>query len=277
MPWSHCEREVIGDTDPCPECGTTKDKWTVEFQVTREFVIRRSRGLRIALRDRDDEGVGHEPYRVELPDGEVVEGELDEEGTARVATQQTGECTLSFPRRVAADVQPIEAEGEEGEGPMAVEGDVASFTCAIGPRHAFRIKPMLRLRFLRYGEPRAGESYRLLFGDAELTGELDDAGWLRVEVPAEASEGEVWIGEREGDDADPDHFRVAIGTLHHAGDVRGVQQRLNGMGFRCGAEDGDAGPITTGALKAFQAKHELTVTGELDDATRAKLVEVHGG
>jgi hypothetical protein len=44
--------------------------------------------------------VPNEPYRVELPDGQVVEGRLDARGAAMITGITTaGNCTLSFPNR----------------------------------------------------------------------------------------------------------------------------------------------------------------------------------
>jgi peptidoglycan hydrolase-like protein with peptidoglycan-binding domain len=37
------------------------------------------------------------------------------------------------------------------------------------------------------------------------------------------------------------------------------------------------GESTRGAIRAFQKERNLNVTGELDDATRQKLKEMHGG
>jgi peptidoglycan hydrolase-like protein with peptidoglycan-binding domain len=40
--------------------------------------------------------------------------------------------------------------------------------------------------------------------------------------------------------------------------------------------DGELNPETKEMLEEFQEKHDLQVTGEADDQTRAKLLEEHG-
>jgi peptidoglycan hydrolase-like protein with peptidoglycan-binding domain len=53
--------------------------------------------------------------------------------------------------------------------------------------------------------------------------------------------------------------------------VEQAQQALKDAGHDPGAIDGVMGARTTAALKAYQEKQGLPVTGQLDDATAAKL------
>lgn len=57
--------------------------------------------------------------------------------------------------------------------------------------------------------------------------------------------------------------------------VSGAQGRLRNLGYDTGEIDGIMGPITKAALEAFQSDERLSVTGELDSATREALVRVH--
>jgi peptidoglycan hydrolase-like protein with peptidoglycan-binding domain len=53
--------------------------------------------------------------------------------------------------------------------------------------------------------------------------------------------------------------------------VKQAQKLLQEAGFYTGAIDGILGPNTKAALHAYQGKHGLPKTGELDDATRKAL------
>jgi peptidoglycan hydrolase-like protein with peptidoglycan-binding domain len=55
-------------------------------------------------------------------------------------------------------------------------------------------------------------------------------------------------------------------------DVRAAQQALHDKGFDPGPIDGVAGPRTSAAVKDYQTKENLAVTGTLDADTRAKLM-----
>ncbi len=52
-------------------------------------------------------------------------------------------------------------------------------------------------------------------------------------------------------------------------------QWLRNLGFYQGAIDSEVGAETEAAVKAFQEKHGIEASGQIDDATRGKLEEVH--
>jgi murein L,D-transpeptidase YcbB/YkuD len=54
-------------------------------------------------------------------------------------------------------------------------------------------------------------------------------------------------------------------------DVRGAQQALMDKGYKPGPIDGIHGPRTSAAVREFQTKEGLKVTGQLDADTMAKL------
>ena len=53
--------------------------------------------------------------------------------------------------------------------------------------------------------------------------------------------------------------------------IRHYQERLDSRGFPTGAEKGTLTPETEEALRAYQQKYGLPVTGELDNATQRSL------
>ena len=55
-------------------------------------------------------------------------------------------------------------------------------------------------------------------------------------------------------------------------DVRAAQQALQDNGFDPGPIDGIKGPRTTEAVRDFQEKQNLTVTGQIDAETRSRLM-----
>jgi len=142
-------------------------------------------------------------------------------------------------------------------------------------RHRFRSLgrgSWLRLRFLRRGEPRAGESYRLIVDGREYRGTLDDEGKLEVRVPADARGGTIFLGDPQK----PERLEVRVGHLDPLQESAGVQERLRNLGLFRGENDSASGPRMQAALRRFQARNGLELTGELDEATRTKLIEIHG-
>jgi hypothetical protein len=72
-----------------------------------------------------------------------------------------------------------------------------------------------------------------------------------------------------------DSMHVDLSPLPSIGTVKGVQARLKGLGFYEGKIDGGFGPKTWRAIHAFQSRVSgLQPTGEIDDATRRKLIDM---
>ncbi|MAY75771.1 MAG: hypothetical protein CMJ31_13855 [Phycisphaerae bacterium] len=143
---------------------------------------------------------------------------------------------------------------------------------ADGQRHRFKIpipKWELRLRVLdEVGDPVVEAPFRLFIdGDMVLEDKTDDQGELMHEVRATARIGRI---ETLGESID-----LRLGHLDPVSRVRGVQQRLNNLGFRAGPADGLAGPKTTSAVTAFQASRGLDRTGRIDHKLREKLLAAH--
>jgi hypothetical protein len=139
-------------------------------------------------------------------------------------------------------------------------------------RHRFKRKgdPVkFKLRLLSMDKPRASEDYVLEIDGKLIRGKTDADGKLEEWIPGNAEGGKITL--KGGAEVYP----VQIGHLDPVDETSGIQQRLNNLGFLCGTENGEIGPQTRQAICAFQAKHELKVTGEPDEATKAKLQELH--
>lgn len=271
MPWEHCG-QPLNDDQPCPACGVTKASWTVEFQATRTFKVTRKAGgaaLRFAVlagegaAERAVPGVNWRLVREGAPE---LAGETDELGTSRVDAGP-GAHALDLPDLQRDDLLAVAPEAPVEEAP----GGGVRLRVSAGPRYTLRVRPRLELKLVSRGRPLAGRRYRLRVGDDEDTGTLDDRGVLRAVVRAGTTP-EVWVDDGAGGEL---HLRLRVAALAPVSDAAGVRQRLENLGLHCGREEAP-GPRTAKAIRRLQARGGLPVTGELDDATRAKLVELHG-
>ncbi len=145
-----------------------------------------------------------------------------------------------------------------------------------GRSHLFFYQPRslpVRVQFLRGGAPRARYTVEWsVDGGAATQTQLDEQGWLRVEVPMTGKQLKV-VFYPGSDHAEERTFE--LGHLDPHDEVRGVQQRLNNLGFTCGAEDGDAADKTRAALETYKRAHGLGESSELDDTTLAHLAGRH--
>jgi N-acetylmuramoyl-L-alanine amidase len=118
-------------------------------------------------------------------------------------------------------------------------------------------------------EPVSGKPYTLRVGDRELQGTTDGDGVLRETIDPTAAHGHLRF------DDPPLEWNLEIGHLDPVGKDTGVQARLNNLDHPCGDADGIPGPRTRAAVRQFQSRHGLRVTGAIDAATRDALRKTH--
>ena len=137
--------------------------------------------------------------------------------------------------------------------------------------HRFQLKnapALLSLQMFDEDQFRASQDYELEIDGVKFTGKTDSEGVLRVSILPNARKGKLIIGP------DKAEFDLQLGQVEPPTEIRGVQARLNNLGFECHAT-GKIDDDTQRALRGFQRACQLEETGEIDDATRQKLDELH--
>lgn len=220
---------------------------------------------------------------------------MTESRTHRVAE---GECLASIahdagvPRQRIWDHADNAALREErdpyllrcGDRLTIPEPELEEEDCSTEQRHRFR-RPApptkLRLRLLENDEPRAGLDWRLLLDEDILAeGVTDDDGEFETPISPAVKACTLELGDPVDEDDDeappPERYHLQLGALDPASTIRGVQARLQNLGFSPGPIDDLIGPLTRAAIRQFQEAADLEVTGEPDDPTKDGLVEQHG-
>jgi len=139
-------------------------------------------------------------------------------------------------------------------------------------KHRFRRKGVpskLRIRLMNDDEPCVKTRCVLIIDGLAIEKETDSDGWLIVPIPPDARQGDLFVGESE------EEHHLQLGCMDPPDEISGLQSRLNNLGFPCGDAEGVLGPGTVAALRNFQRKHDLHVTGKPDKATVDKLVSEH--
>lgn len=142
-------------------------------------------------------------------------------------------------------------------------------------RHRFvrRGEPSLfRVHIHRNNQPLKNQPFTLTYDGKTISGTTDARGLVECPIPGNARQGHLVVGSG----TDQVATDIRFGNLEPIDTVRGVQQRLNSLGFSCGTADGVIGPKTRAALKRFQNRHGITASGESDVPTQNKLREVYG-
>ena len=215
-------------------------------------------------------------------------------------TARQGDCIYSIAERYGFFWETIwnhpnnaELKQQRGDPSILYPGDVVFVpereekqeSGATEQRHRFRRKGvplMLRLRLMlsdetsaededqAEDEPRANESYTLDIDGNLFSGTTDGDGWLEHPIPPGAQRGRLIIDETQ------EEYQLNFGHVDPIDDVSGVQARLNNLGFECGEADGAMNDQTEMALRQFQRKYGITESGEADQETRDRLLELYG-
>ncbi|HLP42229.1 MAG TPA: peptidoglycan-binding domain-containing protein [Fibrobacteria bacterium] len=112
-------------------------------------------------------------------------------------------------------------------------------------------------------------------GGQTFSGEVPEDGTVKVRLPSGAKEAILRLDpEKEGGGL---VWKLALALIPPIEETKGLQIRLNNLGFFRGAEDGVLGKRTKVGIRIFQQRHGLPVTGEPDEATLAKVKALYGG
>ena len=152
-------------------------------------------------------------------------------------------------------------------------------TLATGQRHKLTIqrpKAKLRVSFKTFsGKPTAAAQATLkLEGEAPEQISLDGGSLDKPIPPACPTAGVEMPAVAEGK---PEiHWRLRLGHLLRSEGDQGALARLRNLGYyRAVPASADANERRS-AIEEFQFAQGLTVTGTLDDETRAKIEEIYG-
>lgn len=128
-----------------------------------------------------------------------------------------------------------------------------------------------KLRLQTMDQPRKNEPYTLIIDGKVIHGSTDGNGKLECPIPGNAKGGKLILkGGKE-------EYAVKIGNLDPVDKPSGVRQRLNNLGFNCGASSTDEklDPETADAIRQFQEKYKLQITGKITDEFKSKLKQLH--
>ena len=101
-PLSNASNDANQNMSPAPAGSPTQscgDAPTPDTPVSPE----KKSWIAIKLVDQANKPIPREAYRVKLPDGSTVEGDLDAKGCARIGGIDPGTCVVTFPNIDARD------------------------------------------------------------------------------------------------------------------------------------------------------------------------------
>lgn len=135
-------------------------------------------------------------------------------------------------------------------------------------KHRFKAKraiAKIKIRLTIDDEPRANTPYKLEIEGQTKEGITDGDGFLEEKIPAKAKSGKLIVGEGNMQDI----FEFHLGTIDPLETEEGIKGRLFNLGYAIKQD-------LSLAIREFQQKEGLNVTGVADDATRNRLKEKFG-
>jgi hypothetical protein len=145
-------------------------------------------------------------------------------------------------------------------------------SCTTDARHTFILQTeptICRLQVFDGEQPRSNQKYILVIDGLIFSGFTDEAGKLEQEIHPNAQRGTLTIG--------PDQMTcdLQFGFLDPIDEITGIQGRLTNLGYDCGEINGQMNEDTQAALRAFQHRFQLEVTGRVDEKTLKQLEHIH--
>ena len=263
----------------------------------------------IVLVDQDGTPVPGRPYRVIPPDGTTRDGTLDSHGSAIIQGLDPGNCQIWCPYLAPhPEVAYTVKDGDHTSGVAETYGfddyttvwsdpgnadlqnlrpdphvlqpgdsltipEIKAAPAAnkpTGAKHQFTIKvtPLkVRLTLLDLAaKPMAGAVVTV--AGNQLTAD----GTGLVEATIDKSTQSVTL------QAPDSSFTLDVGAINPADDTSdaGYKARLFNLGFLWDPTVADTDDEMVIALQDFQAQYSLTISGQLDDATKAQLSQTYG-
>ncbi|HMA95935.1 MAG TPA: peptidoglycan-binding domain-containing protein [Polyangiaceae bacterium] len=147
---------------------------------------------------------------------------------------------------------------------------IKAVSLATGKVHEFLVKGIpvkLRLVVQHNEQPIPNEEYTLEVNDHIVKGKTNEKGLVEAYIDPLAERARLSLKGLV--------FELELGALDPVEEDVGIQSRLQNLGLYDGHLDGKIGPVTKAAIAEFQSSVGMKPTGELDDDTRARLLQFH--
>ncbi len=125
------------------------------------------------------------------------------------------------------------------------------------------------------GKALAKQDYELTVDGQTRPGTTDDSGLLDEPVDVTNKTALLKVTVPAGDETRELTWQLNIGSLDPVTMTSGMQARLAHLQYYTGAIDGNFGPLTRGAVMAFQQRAGFDATGVPDEATLNELQKQH--
>jgi type VI secretion system secreted protein VgrG len=193
-----------------------------------------------------------------------------------------GSAVLKLDDNLLATAQKSELHGQASslvlDANASLDGTMVKLNCGAGRGSAAgddeaetETKPFALTILDPEDQPLAGKRYELAVEELRLKGTTDGGGKIEQDIPVSARTVQVTVWATEKRRLD---YLVQLEQVPAASELTGAQIRLRNLAYYHGDAHGELDDATAAALRYFQHDYELPESGELDEATQAKLAEL---
>jgi outer membrane protein OmpA-like peptidoglycan-associated protein len=276
----------LGPGDPNNRCcfitrkTEQQEKWLIQPAEPQTIIVRGS------IKQEDGTPLANAQYVLLAPDGEYMDGERAS-GPSRgrpIPGRTTVDGRFAYPDKPkGVGIYILELNGPyvarlSEDPPGSGKGNVickrldgtSDFDVIVSPAETGDPRRKLRgTLFDRFGELRTQTEVEVVFSDgSRAITTTDDKGKFVVEMDNPQAVGKIRYNITNNNLTDVVFFEDFFIDLQSIHTDEGVRRRLHNLGYL--ADDDLSAAIT-----AFQAVHGFDTTGEINQATRDKLVAVH--
>jgi hypothetical protein len=122
-------------------------------------------------------------------------------------------------------------------------------------------------------EPIANAHFVLNVDGSYIERKSDGEGLVDVPIPPDAVSGSIKFYPGMPEEIS---FDLSLGGMDPIDTMIGVRKRLNNLGYHCLPSSDELDESLRDALRRFQTAQNLTASGNIDQATKDKLKEIHG-
>jgi hypothetical protein len=118
--------------------------------------------------------------------------------------------------------------------------------------------------------PYSNKKYEIKYDSNTISGSTSGDGLIEKQIPAYVQEAELFVWLDDNDNASYCTV-LRFEEFEPANSPKGIQKKLQNLGYYPGKIDGDLGPMTKDAINNFQKSNNLTVTGEINSEFAEKV------
>ncbi len=120
------------------------------------------------------------------------------------------------------------------------------------------------------GNKFVNKKYEIRIGQKVISGNTDSEGLIKAKFPINILQAKLLVWLKKGEKASYSTI-LQLQDFEDDNNTHEIQMKLQNLGFYAGRIDGELGNMTKEAIKNFQKKNNLTVTGEVNPALTSKI------